>query len=58
MELQKRDHKRDMKIVQLYNKGYLYKHIGEILGITPARVGQLYRRITKDKSELKNKRVA
>lgn len=55
MELQKRDYKRDRKIVELRSKEFLYKQIGEILGITPARVGQLYRRAVKEEGIYKKK---
>lgn len=51
MKLQMRDYQRDHKIVKLRKKGFLYKDIAEMLGITRARVGQLYRRITKEGKE-------
>jgi len=57
-ELQKRDYKRDRQIVKMREKGFFYKQIGEMLGITSIRVGQLYRRIMKEDGKTKNKRAA
>jgi len=50
MKLQVRDNKRDKRIVELYKKGLSYEDIGNLFGITKGRVGQLYRRIKKEKS--------
>lgn len=50
MELAVRDKRRDREIMELYQwKGLTHKQIAEKLGITKARVGQLYRRIMRER---------
>lgn len=47
-ELQKRNYKRERLILRLYDKGYTYKQIGEMLDITKVRVGQIIRRMRQE----------
>ena len=50
MELMLRNRNRDREILKLYEKkGLLQKQIAEKLGITTARVGQLYRRMQRER---------
>jgi DNA-directed RNA polymerase sigma subunit (sigma70/sigma32) len=51
-ELQKRDYKRERLICKLYDEGHTYKQIGEQLNVTKNRIGQIYRRILKEKNKL------
>lgn len=53
-----RDRARDKRIMQLYEQGHTYIQIGEKLNISRGRVGQLRRRIMKEKDNLNGKRVA
>lgn len=48
--LQIRDHKREELILELRDKGCTYKEIAEQLNVTKARVGQIYRRVVKEKN--------
>lgn len=47
--LQIRDHKREKLILKMINSGMTHQEIGEELNITKARVGQIYRRMLKEK---------
>lgn len=49
-ELQLRNREREKRIQKLYENGYTYKEIAEQLDITRARVGQIYRRMLREKS--------
>lgn len=52
-KLQKRDYQRERLIMRLHDCGYTYKQIAGKLDITKVRVGQIYRRVLKEKNKVK-----
>lgn len=52
MKVQVRDYERDMKIVIFREKGETFLKIANRLGISKARVRQLYKRIVADRENI------
>lgn len=57
-KLSVRDYKRDKKIIKYYEKmKWTHKQIAEALGISKARVGQLYDRVVKERQAKSSKQL-